>query len=111
MDFVDEIRAFSLSIPEKLEYVRTEEATKTALVLPFLRAMGYNTSDPREVVPEFTADFGLKKADRVDFAILDGGSPIMVIECKPAATNLDEAHVAQLFAYFAATETRSVFLM
>ena len=106
MEFADEIRAFSIGIPEKLEYVRTEEATKTALVLPFLRAMGYNTSDPREVVPEFTADFGVKKADRVDFAILDGGRPIMVIECKPATNKLDDEHVAQLFAYFAATETR-----
>ena len=64
-------------IPEKLPGIRTEEATKTALIMPFVRALGYDTTDPREVVPEFSADFGVKKADRVDYAILTDGKAVL----------------------------------
>ena len=106
MDFVDEIHALAASIPEKLSSIRTEEATKTALIMPFVRALGYDTTDPSEVVPEFAADFGVKKADRVDYAILADGKPVLVIECKSATTDLDNEHVSQLFQYFAATEVR-----
>ena len=106
MDFIDQIRAFAATVPEKTQYVRTEEATKTALILPFFRALGYDTTDPREVVPEFTADFGTKKSQRVDYAIMKDGKPVMLVECKVAGANLDEEHASQLFQYFAATDAR-----
>ena len=35
--------------------LNTEEATKTALVLPFIAALGYDVFNPSEVVPEFAA--------------------------------------------------------
>ncbi len=46
----------------------TEEATKHALVLPFIQALGYDVFNPMEVVPEYTADFGLKQGEKVDYA-------------------------------------------
>ena len=58
MDFIEQIRDLSNGIPAKLESIKTEEATKNALVLPFLAALGYNVFDPTEVIPEFIADFG-----------------------------------------------------
>lgn len=106
MDFVEQIRALAAGVPGQLEHIRTEEATKAALIMPFITALGYDIHDPTEVVPEFTADFGVKKSNRVDYAIMSDGKPIMLFECKPADKCLDEEHASQLFAYFAATEAR-----
>lgn len=41
-------------------YCLTEEATKNAMVLPFIHALGYDIFNPAEVVPEFAADIGTK---------------------------------------------------
>ena len=106
MDLIDEIRGLASRIPSNLEYVKTEEATKTAFVIPFVRALGFNTEDPREVEPEFAADVGIKKGEKVDYAILMDGKPVMLIECKAAGSNLDEQNAAQLFRYFAVTPAR-----
>ena len=48
----------------------TEEAAKHALVLPFIQALGYDVFDPGEVVPEYTADFGIRQNEKVDYAIV-----------------------------------------
>lgn len=50
-----------------------EEATKNALVLPFISILGYDIFDPTEVIPEFTADVGIKKGEKVDYAIQKDG--------------------------------------
>lgn len=34
----------------------TEEPAKNALVMPLLRALGFDVFDPELVIPEFTAD-------------------------------------------------------
>ena len=44
--------------------------------------MGYNVFDPTEVVPEFTTDYGTKKGEKVDYAIIQDGKPIILIEYK-----------------------------
>ena len=80
MDFVDEIRALAARIPNQIEHLQTEEATKNALVTPFINALGYNVFDPTEVVPEFTADFGTRRAEKVDYALLRDGKPVMLFE-------------------------------
>ena len=55
--------------------VATEEATKTAMVMPFIaHILGYNVFDPSEVVPEYTADVGTKKGEKVDYAVCQGGT-------------------------------------
>ena len=39
--------------------IETEEATKTAFIIPFIsEILGYDVTDPREVIPEYTADVG-----------------------------------------------------
>ena len=86
--------------------VRTEEATKNALVMPFINALGYNVFDPREVIPEFVADIGTKKGEKVDYAVMRNGTPIILFECKSANTELDHVHISQLFRYFSVTEAR-----
>lgn len=106
MDFIDLIRQIAVRIPKQLEHTKTEEATKHALVMPFINALGYNVFDPTEVVPEFTADVGLKKGEKVDYAIIKDGRPIMLFECKSADANLDLGQYSQLLRYFHTTSAR-----
>jgi len=88
----------------------TEEAVKTAVVLPFLRALGYDVFDPGEVIPEFTADAVGKKGEKVDYAIKLDGEIRILIECKPITTQLDKVHLAQLFRYFTVTAAKFAIL-
>ena len=84
-----------------------EEATKMALVAPFLRALGYDIFNPAEVMPEFSADLPLiKRGERVDYAILENNQPRILVEVKAYKTNLDEAERGQLQRYFHATKAR-----
>lgn len=106
MDFIDEIKVLAARIPETLEFIQTEEAAKTALIMPFVRALGYNTEDPREVVPEFIADVGDRKGEKVDYAIMKDGKPVILIECKSAANGLADQDAAQLSRYFTITDVR-----
>ena len=87
-----------------LQSLRTEAATKNALVMPFIRALGYNIFDPQEVVPEFTADVGTKQGEKVDYAIMISGSPMMIFECKKVSDPLDVSRVSQLIRYFNSTD-------
>ena len=106
MDFIEKIQEIAQRIPKQLEYIQTEEATKSALVMPFIQALGYNIFDPLEVVPEFVADVGTKKGEKVDYAIRKDNSIAMLIECKWCGQNLDGCHAAQLYRYFSVTEAR-----
>ena len=85
----------------------TEEATKTALVLPFIDLiLHYNIFDPKEVVPEFTADCGIKKGEKIDYALLKDGKVQILMECKKFGEKLSSRHTNQLFRYFAATQSK-----
>jgi hypothetical protein len=106
MDFIDKITAISKKIPLQREHIQTEEATKNAFVMPFIDALGYNLFNPMEVVPEFVADVGSKKYEKVDYALLRDGQPVILFECKWCGADLDKAHAAQLSRYFAFTEAR-----
>jgi hypothetical protein len=104
MDFIDRIRDLAAVAAKQLEYCLTEEATKTALVMPFINALGYNVFDPREVLPEFVADIGIKKGEKIDYAIFQNGAPIMFFECKWSGADLNQVHASQLYRYFAAVQ-------
>lgn len=101
MPLEDDVRAIAGRIPALRDRLTTEEATKQSLVLPFLQALGYNVFDPAEVVPEYTADVGTKQGEKVDYAIMSYGLPVMVIECKKVSDKLTSGNsVSQLFRYF-----------
>lgn len=59
------------------------------IVLPFLKILGYDIFNPFEFVPEFTADTGTKKGEKVDYAIMKNGEPVMIIEVKPCDIDLN----------------------
>lgn len=106
MDLVDQLRALSSRIALTKDIVSTEEATKNAMVMPFIQALGYNVFDPTEVTPELIADVGTKKGEKVDYAILKDGQPIILFECKKSGGDLSINHAGQLFRYFHVTEAR-----
>lgn len=86
MDFKDQIRQLGERTTKLKEQIATEEATKNAFIMPFIQALGYDVFNPIEVVPEYVADIGLKKGEKVDYTILKEGQPILLIECKTSMT-------------------------
>lgn len=106
MDLTDKIAALAQRISKQKDAIETEEATKTAFVMPFLAALGYDVFDPLVVVPELTADVGMKKGEKVDYAIKRDGKVVLLIECKSCQARLNRQHVGQLYRYFGVTEAR-----
>ena len=105
MDFKDEIKLFGDRVEKLKSQISTEEATKNAFIMPFIKALGYDVFNPLEVVPEFTADIGIKKGEKVDYAIVKDGQPTILIECKHWSENLNP-HNSQLFRYFHTTKAK-----
>jgi hypothetical protein len=105
MDFKDQIAQLASRVEKMLPQIQTEEATKNALVMPFIQIMGYDVFNPFEVNPEFIADLGIKKGEKVDYAIMKDGEPTILIECKHHLENLDP-HNSQLFRYFHTTKAK-----
>lgn len=106
MDFIDHLRVLSSRITNTKDMIQTEEATKTSMVMPLIQILGYNVFDPMEVTPEFVADVGTKKGEKVDYAIMKDGKPIILFECKKAGADLNVNHASQLFRYFHVTAAR-----
>lgn len=106
MDFIDQLRVLATRITNTKDMIQTEEATKTSMIMPLIQILGYNVFDPLEVTPELVADVGLKKGEKVDYAILRDGQPIMLFECKKAGSELNISHAGQLFRYFHVTAAR-----
>ncbi|GGM98309.1 hypothetical protein GCM10010967_35190 [Dyadobacter beijingensis] len=99
MDFKDQIKQFSERVSKLRDNIHTEEATKNAFIMPFLQILGYDVFNPLEVVPEFICDIGIKKGEKIDYAIFRDGSPIILVECKHWKQKLD-VHDGQLLRYF-----------
>ena len=109
MDFIDEIRQFSKRVDSLKDNLTTEEATKTSLIMPFFSLLGYDVFNPDEFVPEFTADVGIKKGEKVDYAILNNGEPVILIEAKWVKEELQK-HDSQLFRYFGTSKAKFAIL-
>ena len=71
---------------------KSEAQTRYSLIDPLLRALGWDTTDPAQVVPEYRGDGGRQAAD---YALLGPlGQPLVIIEAKHLYEPLRE-HVAQ----------------
>lgn len=99
MDFKDNIKQLSERVIKLKDSIQTEEATKNAFIMPFINALGYDVFNPLEVVPEMTCDIAMKKGEKIDYAIMKDGEPILLIECKHWAQDL-KLHDNQLMRYF-----------
>lgn len=109
MDFIDQIKQFSKRVEGIKDNILTEEATKTAIIMPFFALLGYDVFNPQEFIPEFTADVGIKKGEKVDYAIVFDDEPTILIEAKWIGENL-EKHDSQLFRYFGTSKAKFAIL-
>lgn len=105
MGFTEDMKNFSERIVTLKDNIHTEEATKMSLIIPLFQMLGYDVFNPSEFCPEYTADVGIKKGEKVDYAILSDNEPIILIECKSCTECLDK-HGSQLFRYFSTTKAK-----
>ena len=73
--------------------------------MQFFQILGYDVFNPTEFFPEYVADVGIKKGEKVDYAIIIDGKPCIFVECKSCNEDLDK-HASQLFRYFAAAPVK-----
>lgn len=105
MDFKDSIKQLGDRVEKLKSNIQTEEATKNAFIMPFINALGYDVFNPLEVIPEMNCDIGTKKGEKVDYAIIKDGEPIILIECKHWNQNLN-LHDNQLLRYFTVSKAK-----
>ncbi len=109
MGFNEDIKELAQRLSEISKSIKTEEATKTSMIMPFFQLLGYNVFNPSEFCPEYIADVGVKKGEKVDYAILSDNIPEILIECKWCGDNLTN-HDSQLFRYFSASSAKFAIL-
>lgn len=105
MEIKEKLYALSERIDKIVGQIKSEEGTKQSLILPFFQIMGYDVFNPLEFCPEFDADYGIKKGEKVDYAIIIDDEPIILVEAKACNDNLDK-HGAQLFRYFNSSKAK-----
>ena len=111
MDFAEALAALALRVKTHRNVIHTEEATKNAFVMPFISTvLGYDVFNPLEVVPEYIADVGLRKGEKIDYAIMRDHEVQMLIECKKSTEALTIENASQLHRYFADTTARIAIL-
>ena len=76
MEIAERLASLATKVRQQKASIQTEEATKNAFVMPFISlVLGYDVFNPNEVVPEFTADVGTKKGEKIDYVVF---SPAVV---------------------------------
>ena len=110
MDFSQRIKDLAARSRHASQHALTEEATKTSVVMPLIQALGFDAFSLDEVVPEFVADVGIKKGEKIDFALKIAGKPAILLEVKPISMELGSAQYSQLFRYFSTVEARLAIL-
>lgn len=104
-EYLERIKKLKSQFPDL-----AEESTKTSLVMPFFAMLGYDVFNASEFVPEFTCDVATKKGEKVDYAVIKDGDPIMLIEVKRAGMKLQKQQQGQLFRYFSTNRCRIAIL-
>ncbi len=105
MEISEQLIALKERVINLKDKIQTEEATKNALIMPFIQLLGYDVFNPLEVIPEFIADVSNKKGEKVDYCIQKDEEPIIIIECKHWKEKLD-LHNTQLERYFTFTKAK-----
>lgn len=107
MDFIDQLQSLGKLIEKQKSDITTKEATKKVFVLPFIRALGFDVSDFREVVADFSAEIDCDNNGSVDYAICIDDKPVILFECKSCSVDLTGEDLVQLRSNF--TNASAVF--
>ena len=97
---IEDIKDLAERVPSLQPMLDDEAKTKQFLILPLIRALGYDDANPAEVVPEYTADFGTRTGWKADYALMSGEHPLIVMECKQLSNRLSTDEINQLGRYF-----------
>jgi hypothetical protein len=101
--FEEQLRHHATHVEEMGIHCISEETTKQALILPLLNILDFTAHNPLKVQSEYLADFpGIKKTERVDYALFHNGQPVMYVEAKAYREKLGN-HAPQLARYFNST--------
>lgn len=106
MNFIENFKNYKNRILNLDVSTMNEETTKNAIIMPFFVMLGYDVFNPSEFVPEYTCDVATKKGEKVDYAILHDGEPMMLIEVKKAGMKLQKQQQGQLYRYFSTNRCR-----
>lgn len=109
MEFEEKVKEFIERVEKLRGSINTEEATKTSLIMPFFSLLGYDVFNPNEFTPEYIADVGIKKGEKVDYAITINNEITILIEAKSVNENLQK-HDSQLFRYFGTSTAKIAIL-
>lgn len=104
------LKSLAEKIKSSRQLIRSEEHTKMAYIVPFIALLGYDVNSPFEVVPEYTCDFGVKKGEKVDYCIMNGTKPHILVECKDCRNTLTSDNISQLFRYFSVNSAKLAIL-
>jgi hypothetical protein len=105
MELKEKLKSIAEKAVKQVGQITTEEATKNALIMPFLHSLGYDVFNPEEVIPEYIADIGDKKGEKVDYAVMKDGVITIIVECKKLGEKLD-IHTNQLKRYFTTVDAK-----
>jgi Uncharacterized conserved protein len=108
-ELYEKLSVLSERIKQLKDQIKTEEATKQSFILPFFQILGFDVFNPLEFCPEYVADVGVKKGEKVDYVIFKDGEPFIIIEAKPHYDDLSK-HESQLYRYFSVTKCRFAIL-
>ena len=97
---LSKLKAHAERVSEVAEYSTDETRTKSYLVEPLLEILGYNCRDPRDVEFEYTADVAGRKGEKVDYALMREGKPVVLVEAKGRGSPLGKGEIEQLQRYF-----------
>lgn len=109
MELEEKLKNFAQRITQIKSNINTEEATKTSIIMPFFQILGYDVFNPNEFIPEYIADVGIKRGEKVDYAIVLNNEVVILIEAKSINENLNK-HDSQLFRYFGTSAAKFAIL-
>ncbi len=106
MSLFDSLSKISEQIQRQRHLITSEQDTILVSVQPFIRALGYDLQNLAEVKSEYSADAKSYGGERVDYALLRDGAPMVFIEAKSIDVKLNETHWKQLHNYYNARDAR-----
>ena len=104
MNLEQNVKELSNKVAVIKNQIFNEESTKTSLIIPFFRMLGYDFENPQKVIAEYSVE-----GDRVDYSIMQDEQPLLFIEAKSIKENLSK-HKSQIEKYFNNSDVKIICL-
>lgn len=95
----------NFKINDAIELCTNEAQTRKFLIEPFFHLLNYISND---LIPEFSADFGERVSQKIDYAILLNKKETILIEAKKYNSKLSDKEAGQLNGYFNNTKSSRI---